>query len=735
MHKSHILIVDDDASIVRTLTRLFRDAGFKVSCAGDGEQALSLAHTEVLDLVLLGIWLPGMDGIKTLQALKEQYAEIEVIIMSGHGNIEMAVKVMKLGAFDYIEKPLSLDNLMATVHQALRQRQQGSVHVPPRSERYQPPVLVGDSSQINTLRSHLEQTLRYDTPVLLQGEEGSGKALVARLLHYGSERREGPFVRCKCANLTKRNAERILFGSIGISDDWRTTPTKGYLELANGGTLFLDEVENLSFEGHRKILQAIETCTITRIGGKIPIPLNIRIVASCTLHMNGSQRRRAIFSALDNCLRQHCITIPPLREHKDDIPALAQHFLRMYSGASLKEIDDRVLEAFLHYHWPQNIKELRDILVRMINTTSKDRLDLSDIPPAIRNSSIPIQCSDLVEYPSYNATRYGWKDRLSQYHPHRNTRDIGDAPQNWQIFEKNLEQRFMVQGFSPSSTRQLYQSAQRTLRRSVVLYGQGLHSGLKTGMILSSLPPNSGIVFSNITSGQTIPASIEFVESTDFCTSLQKGGMAARTIEHIMSVLHAYCISNLLIKISDEIPIMDGSAANFCQLIEEGGIEEQNAAVEAFVVDQCYHVGEIRPDAKYIFVEPYNGFRISYRLSYPKPLGIQEITYEHRDSPDYRQNIAPARTFAFLRDVEKMHALGLVAGGRFNNVILIDDEKIVNNIQLRFPDEFARHKVLDIIGDFYLLGRPLRGHIRANMTGHTENIALVQKLHAIMKTT
>jgi UDP-3-O-acyl N-acetylglucosamine deacetylase len=340
----------------------------------------------------------------------------------------------------------------------------------------------------------------------------------------------------------------------------------------------------------------------------------------------------------------------------------------------------------------------------------------------------------MVEYSSYNAQRHGWEGGLSQHHPHRNIWGRGDASQNLQTFAQALERKFMVQGFRPMSTRPRYQSVQRTLRRSVVLYGQGLHSGLKTGMILSSLPPNSGIVFSNITSGQTIPASIEFVESTDFCTSLQKGSIAARTIEHLMSVLHAYWISNLLIKISDEIPIMDGSAADFCQLIEAGGIEEQNSAVEEFVVDQCYHVGEIRPDAKYIIVEPYNGFRISYRLSYPKPLGIQEITYEHQDSSGYRQNIAPARTFAFLREVEKMHALGLVAGGRFNNVILIDDEKIVNNIQLRFPDEFARHKILDIIGDFYLLGRPLRGHIRANMTGHTENIALVRKLHTTMKT-
>jgi UDP-3-O-acyl N-acetylglucosamine deacetylase len=273
---------------------------------------------------------------------------------------------------------------------------------------------------------------------------------------------------------------------------------------------------------------------------------------------------------------------------------------------------------------------------------------------------------------------------------------------------------------------------QRTLCRSVVLYGQGLQSGLKTGIILVPLPPNSGILFSNITSGEILPATIDYVESTDFCTSLRKGRIAAKTIEHVMSVLHAYRISNLLIKISNEVPIMDGSAADFCTLVEAGGIAEQDAVAEEFIVDRCYHIGDIQPEAKFILVEPYDGFRVTYRLAYPPPLGVQEFSYEHQDGSSYRREVAPARTFGFVRDVARMHELGLVAGGRLNNVLLIDDEKIVNSAQLRFPDEFARHKVLDLMGDLYLLGQALRGHVRANMTGHTENAALVQKLRAAM---
>jgi UDP-3-O-acyl N-acetylglucosamine deacetylase len=446
MDTGRILIVDDEESIVQTLTGILRDEGFEVLWAGDGDQALLLIQTTPPDVVLLDIWLPGQDGIELLQALKETHTDTEVIMMSGHGNIETAVKATKLGASDYLEKPLSLESVLLAVNQALSRRQQLGYH---------------------TTSAHVSQQ--------------------------------------------------------------------------------------------------------------------------------------------------------------------QTHVLR---------------------------------------TSAR-----------------------------------GWQRHVTAY------------------------------GLQSAALPGQSQQKQRTLRRSVVLYGRGLQSGLKTGIILSPLPPNSGIIFSNITSGETLPASIDFVESTDFCTSLRKGRITARTIEHVMSVLHAYRIANLLIKISDEVPIMDGSAVDFCALVEEGGIVEQDAVAEEFIVDQCYHIGEVKPEAKFILVEPYDGFRVTYRLAYPPPLGVQECAYEYRDGASYCREIAPARTFAFVRDVERMHELGLVAGGRLNNVVLIDDEKIVNSVPLRFPDEFARHKILDIIGDLYLLGQPLRGHVRANMTGHTENAALVQKLRATMALT
>lgn len=275
-------------------------------------------------------------------------------------------------------------------------------------------------------------------------------------------------------------------------------------------------------------------------------------------------------------------------------------------------------------------------------------------------------------------------------------------------------------------------SLQRTLRRSVVLQGHGLQSGTKTGMVLSPLPPRQGILFRDLITRESLPADVRWVDSTHFCTSLSTGTVKANTIEHLMSALHAYQLTNILITLADEVPIMDGSALAFCQQIEAAGIVEQEALAECFVVDRCYGSSSAGPEEKSILIEPYDGFRVTYRVSYPPPIGTQEWTYEHHSGAQYHQELAPARTFGFVTDVEAMHDVGLMPGGRLNNVILLGDSRIVNTTLLRFPNEFVRHKILDIMGDFYLLGQPIRGHIRANMTGHTDNIALVRQLQTVL---
>jgi UDP-3-O-[3-hydroxymyristoyl] N-acetylglucosamine deacetylase len=266
---------------------------------------------------------------------------------------------------------------------------------------------------------------------------------------------------------------------------------------------------------------------------------------------------------------------------------------------------------------------------------------------------------------------------------------------------------------------------QKTLAKSVVLSGQGLHSGVKTGLILHPLPANSGIVFTGISGDVTVPAHLDYVGSTGYATSLRSKDYAVGTVEHLLAVLHSYGICNLLIKVQGEIPILDGSALEFCEAIDETGIEEQDEEVVPIIVDREYRIDA--KGGKSIKIEPDENFSVRYVLRYPQPVGEQEHLYVFHGPEFFKAEIAPARTFGFLKDIAQLQNMGLANGGRLSNFILIDDEKIVNT-QLRFDNEFARHKILDILGDFYLLGRPILGAVTAIMTGHSDNIALLRQV-------
>ena len=266
---------------------------------------------------------------------------------------------------------------------------------------------------------------------------------------------------------------------------------------------------------------------------------------------------------------------------------------------------------------------------------------------------------------------------------------------------------------------------QRTIGRSAVLYGLGLHSGRRTGMAIQPLPPNSGIHFVTLPANTHIPAFVGEVAETEYATTLSSNGESIRTVEHLLSALHAYGVTNLLIKVHGEIPVLDGSALEFCKSLEDAGIEEQGERRQELVIDRLYVVGD--DGDKKLTVEPAEGFSISYLLRYPPPVGEQ--SYEFRlSSPDqYREEIAPARTFGFMRDMKMMNELGLASGGRLDNCILVGEDNVINT-QLRFEDEFVRHKILDIIGDLYLLGYPVRGKVTAQFTGHRNNIALLRSI-------
>lgn len=443
-----ILIVDDEDRIIKSISGVLEDEGFDITTARSGEEALEIFHQEEPYVTLLDIWMPGMDGIEVLKRIKGIAPDCQVIMLSGHATISMAMTAVKLGAFDFIEKPLSLDVLLMTVRRAIT----------------------------------------YHEEIL------------------GSQ------------------------GAIGIGAEEPSLPEK--------------------------------TATFGEGAG------------------------------------------------------------------------------------------------------------------------------DLAEPPS--------------------SFTLG-SPSRAQKTSKKKETPY---------------SQQRTLKKSVVLYGTGLHSGMKTGLLLQPLPQNSGILFGNVSSDDVVPLHVDHVKTTDLSTSLKKGLAVAKTIEHLMSAFHAYRITNLMVKMIEEIPIMDGSALKFCQLVEEAGVEEQEEKVEELIIDRRF---EISNGNKSLVIEPAEVFSVHYFLDYPFPIGQQTFDFVLENEEDFKKEIAPARTFGFLKDMEMLERLGLGEGGRLYNFILVDDQKVVNT-ELRFPDEFVRHKILDLIGDFYLLNRPIRGKVTARLTGHTENFYMMKKL-------
>jgi len=269
-----------------------------------------------------------------------------------------------------------------------------------------------------------------------------------------------------------------------------------------------------------------------------------------------------------------------------------------------------------------------------------------------------------------------------------------------------------------------YFKKQKTVKKSNIFYGLGLHSGVKTGMVIKPLPPGKGIRFENISEPGYIPARIEYLDTSSYATSIRRNNLEAKTIEHFMATLHASGITNLAIKINKEVPIVDGSAVKFCEFIQKTGVITQTALIPEIIIDRVLAIGDETEKGKYIRLEPYDAFAIKYTTIYPEPLGSMTYEFEMNSFEEFQKEIAPARTYGFVDELSRLSQMGLAEGGRVNNFIMIDKGTIINT-KLRFKEELARHKILDIIGDFYLLGHPIRGKITAQKTGHTENTQMV----------
>ena len=732
MRRATILIVDDEEAIRTTLKGSLEDEGYQVFTAADGTEALDLVPKTNPDIVFLDIWLPGMDGIQILKILKEHYPDPDVIVMTGHGTVSTAVQATKLGAFDFVEKPLDFDQIQGLILRVLEQRGL-ELEQDEASPTMQEHEIVGTSGAIEAVREAVHRYSQTSESVLILGESGTGKELVARKIHEGSGRKRKPMVKFNCLAFATEAIQEELMGGGGpatVEGSWLPA-----IERARGGTLLIDSIEGMPLEVQMAFAKVIKAQRRSH-KGRLGSGASVRIIAATTEDLESEVEQGNFDPDLYGYFSGNLIRVPSLWERRGDIPALVRYFLRTFCaeyGRKPKEIESEALRVLIDFEWSGNVKELKNIVERLVITVPITKIAMGDIPPSIRGESIPRRPQVYEMYDSFKEANQAWKRNYFLYHLRKHGWDISDTARALKIGRRTVQSNIERLGIEikPESTEGL--RSQRTLRRSMVLYGQGLHSGLKGGLILSPLPPNSGIIFGNISTGATVPMHLDYVDSTGYATSLRLGDAVAKTIEHFLAVLHTYRITNLLVKINDEIPIMDGSALDFCRLIEDAGIEEQGDPLEEIVIDEVITVGEGEGDEqKSIRIEPAETFEVHYTLRYPPPVGTQTLEFILKDEEAFKREIAPARTFGFLSEIDYLERHGLASGGRLNNFILVDDEKIVNT-QLRFPDEFVRHKILDIIGDFYLLGRPIRGRITANMTGHTENNVLMRQIRDRME--
>jgi UDP-3-O-acyl N-acetylglucosamine deacetylase len=339
--------------------------------------------------------------------------------------------------------------------------------------------------------------------------------------------------------------------------------------------------------------------------------------------------------------------------------------------------------------------------------------------------AIKMGAHDYLEKPlSYDRTVKAVKDALAAKRAKVEATGAG-------VLEQSRERIEPIMRFEPPPELPILEVTdrrQKTIRDASVIYGLGLHSGGRTGMVIQPLPPDTGIHFITLPRGITVPAHVNAVAETDYATTLIREGESIRTVEHLLSALHACGVTNLLVKVHGEIPVLDGSALSFLDRLEEVGIAEQDAPVKELVIDRRYEVGE---GDKSLVIEPADIFSVSYQLSYPPPVGDQFYDFEMVDCDAFRNEIAPARTFGFMRDLKMINELGLGTGGRLDNFILVGEDNVINT-DLRFPDEFVRHKILDIVGDFYMLGYPVRGKVTAKLTGHRDNIQIQRQILAAM---
>ncbi len=387
-----ILVVDDEERIRQSLNGILKDEGYEVQEAKDGTQALKQVESDPPDLVLLDIWMPGMDGMQILERIKAQIPNLPVIMISGHGNIELAVKAVKLGAYDFIEKPLSLEKVLLAVNNALVFSKLEQENQALRQEVERKYEIVGTSPEILKLKEQIKIVAPTNGWVLINGENGTGKELVARGIHRLSLREGKPFVEVNCAAIPEELIESELFGHEKGSFTGALTKKRGKFDLANEGTIFLDEIADMSLKTQAKILRILQEQKFERVGGTEMIYVDVRVVAATNRDLIEEIQKGRFREDLYYRLNVIPITVAPLRERKTDIPLLVEHFIITFcleNNKEVKKISPEAMELLVGYAWPGNVRELKNIVERMVIMTRGPVVEAEDVPNPVREQPKP----------------------------------------------------------------------------------------------------------------------------------------------------------------------------------------------------------------------------------------------------------------------------------------------------------------------------------------------------------
>ena len=372
-----ILIVDDEPGVRTALTGVLHDEGYTVEAVSSGEACLDRLMRGPVDLVVLDVWLPGIDGLATLARLRERQIDAQVVLISGHGNIESAVRAIKMGAFDFVEKPLSLE-----IRNALRQRRLEAENRALRARVDRTETMVGESYAMRQLREQVAMAAPTNGRVLIYGENGTGKEVVARTIHALSRRRAGSFVEVNCAAIPEELIESELFGHVRGAFTGAVADRRGKFEVADGGTIFLDEIGDMSLKTQAKVLRVLQEQTMEAVGGTQTIKVDARVLAATNKDLQAEIRAGRFREDLYFRLNVIPIFVPPLRDRQEDIPLLADHFMAEFAreyGRRAKTFDSGARSTLQGYPWPGNVRELRNVIERLMIMVPGDAISSSDL--------------------------------------------------------------------------------------------------------------------------------------------------------------------------------------------------------------------------------------------------------------------------------------------------------------------------------------------------------------------